>query len=90
LQCIRAIAQLGDVVVVNIEPSLHLPTLLRHPVPEVIDFAYRRRRGYSDAMSRALLYLQIRGEVEVLYQGNSGYSPRAINVPTIAIWKPRN
>lgn len=82
-----AIVALGDVRVVNIEPSFHPSSWLRHPMVEAVDALYRRRRDYGSGLSMSLIRRQARGEIRILRHGSCGYSPRAINIPTLAVWE---
>lgn len=87
--CLDAIIALGDVRVVNIEPSFHPRSWMRHPIAESVDVLYRRRRDYGGGMSMSLLRRQARGEISILRHASCRYSPRVVNVPTLAVWEPR-
>lgn len=87
--CIDSIISAGCCRVVNIEPSFSARSFLCHPVAELIDAAYRRRRHYSSGLSINLLRRVARGEISILHHRSCGYSPRVINVPTLAIWEPK-
>lgn len=88
-QCLDAIIALGDVRVVNIEPSFHPRSWLRHPIAESVDALYRRRRDYCGGLFMSLLRRQVRGEIRILRHHGCEYSPRVINVPTLVVWETK-
>jgi hypothetical protein len=87
--CLDAIIALGDVRVVNIEPSFHPWSWMRHPIAESADALYRRRRDYGGGLSVSLIRRRARGEISILRHASCRYSPRVVNVPTLAVWEPR-
>jgi hypothetical protein len=87
--CLDAIIGLGDVRVVNIEPSFLPRSWMRHPIAESVDAFYRHRRNYGGGLSINLALRRARGEISILRHASCRYSPRVVNVPTLAVWEPR-